>query len=266
MAVPSTEQRRQYAKKRGLVGKTGDEAEGAGRGKLSRGFNRMLGKGSYLQNKGYMKKYVPAATSGAPSAAAIMGRPWGKTVDQDNAIDSLQNTLSKAYGRLAKAVFGSEGFGTAIDKVVGIVNKFAPAIGKIVENIKKSGLGTHEVNQLMLAFRNSMVDAVLEEYQKEQAKLPEDDREPISRDDVAALFATRKEFVEWMKDDLEDVQQGGQQLKNTERVTKAIGELEEKSGKRPDSLKALQNDTLETIRELHKMGLIDEKALFSWLK
>jgi len=259
------EERRKSAKKKGLVGKVGSDTS-KDRSKTSRWFRRLAGKGQYYQNAGYMKQYIPAATTGAPQAKAIMDEPWSKTVDQDNAIDSLTNTLNKAYGKIATALFGTPLMETASDKLVDIAKEYAPVVEDIAKNIKNSGLKADRVNTLILSFRNAMVDSILEEYQKRQQQLPEDEREPISRDDVAALFATRKEMAEWLEDDLKGIQKGKDVLTNTEKITKAIGELEDHSGKNPGSLKSLQNDTLQTIRELHKLGLIDEKKLFNWLK
>ena len=260
------EQRAAEARKRGLKGKIGSDTERLAKNKVTRWFARQVGKGSYYQNPGYMKKYVPAATTGAPNAKYIMDQPWGKTIDREHIIDHAKGTFYKAYGKIANLLFGSTLMNTATDKLVDIASNYVPMVGKIADEIKKSGLNVHKINTLLLAFRNAMVDAILEEYQKEQEKLPEEDREPISKDDIAALFASHEEMMKWMKDDLEGIQKGKDTLTNTERVTKAIGELEDHSGKSPGSLKSLQNDTLQTIRELNKMGLIDEKSLFKWLK
>lgn len=265
--VPRTvEQRIAEAKRRGLKGKIGSDTERLAKNKFTRWAARLVGKGSYYQNKGYMKKYLPAATTGAPSAKYILDQPWGKTVDRDNAIDSISNTLNKTFGKIANALFGSPLMKMATEKIVDLAKDYAPVVQEVANKLQESGLKTHQVNTLILSFRNAVVDAVLEEYQKEQLKLPEEDREPISKDDVAALFATRKEMAEWMKDDLTGIQKGKDVMPNTERITKAIGEMEDHSGKSPGSLKSLQNDTLQTIRELHSLGLIDEKALFNWLK
>lgn len=264
MARPD-DKRRSLAKKMGVKGKVGDDVY-ITTNKIHRGFRKIAGKGNHLQNAGYMKQYLGPATTGAPTALAIMNEPWGKTIDKENSVDRIRNTVMKTYGKIAKALFGSPLMTAATDKLVDIAKDYAPVVEDIAKSIKNGGLEVDRMNTLMFAFRNAMVDSILEEYQKAQEKLPEEDREPISKDDIGALFATRPEFVGWMADDLKGVQEGRNTLTNTEKVTKAIGELEDHSGKQPGSLRSLQNDTLQTIRELHKMGLLNEKSLFKWLK
>lgn len=235
-------------------------------GKAAKWFRAQVGKRTYYQKPGFMGPYVSSAVSDAPTAKMFANASISKPVSKDNALDSLTNTLGKAYGKVVNAIWGKSQFvGGVADKLATIASSYAPFVKGLVEKIKKSGLERHNSNQLILAFRNSLVDAILEDYQKEQEKLPEDDRRPITSADVGDYIMTRKEFADLLLQDVKDADQG-KTMKATEAAVKAIGELEKADGKSPISLKDLQNDTLETIKKLHSLGLMDEQKLFDWLK
>lgn len=236
-----------------------------GKTKVTRFFRKQLGKGNFKQAKGFMKGYLPRATGGSAKVMGIVNIPHNKTIAHEHAIDHLSGTLQKLYGTVSNKVWNSPLFGKAVDPLVSIAGRFVPVISKWVTSLRNSGLKTHEINQLILMFRNSLTDAVLEAYQEEQEKLPEDQRKPITKDDVADLFVSHDDFAKWLKTDIASAEKGTG-LPKTQQVVEAINELEKTSGENPPTLKALQNDTLETIRELHKMGLLDEKGLFKWLK
>lgn len=235
-------------------------------GKAAKWFRSLAGKRTYYQKPGFMGPYVNSAVADAPTAKMFAGAKISKPVSKDNALDSLSNTLGKAYGKIVNAIWGkSKMVGAVADKLATVASSYAPFVKGLVEKIKKSGLEKHNSNQLILAFRNSLVDAILEDYQKEQEKLPEDERRPITASDVGDYIMTRKEFADLLLQDVKDADKG-QTMKATEAAVKAIGELEKKDGKSPASLKDLQNDTLETIKALHSLGLMDEQKLFDWLK
>lgn len=238
-----------------------------GKTKFSRFIRKQTGKGNFLQAEGFMKKYVPGATSRSAIAGQLMSKQssMGKSIAKENAIDHLSGTLQKAYGRIVSKIWGTPLVASSVDKLVSVANKFVPIVGPLVAKIKKSGLDGHQINQLILMFRNSLTDAILEQYQEDQSKLPEDQRQPITKDDIADLFASHDSFAKWFKSDLNSAEAGAG-LPKTEQVLKAVNEMEQASGDAPRTLKELQDDVLETIRELNKLGLLDQSSLFKWLK
>lgn len=225
---------------------------------------KMVGKGNFAQAEGFMKKYVPSGPE-ANMARGILNIPRKKTIAHENALDQLGGTLTKIYGKAANAIWSNPMASKSIDMLVGIANKYVPVLKAFVNKIKSHGLKAHELTELKLLFQNSMADAIMEEYQKEQEKLPEDQQRPITSDDIADLFASHKDFAQWLKSDVDNVDDG-RGLPKTKQVLEAVNQLERRSGDNPASLKALQDDTLETIRKLHSMGLLDSTKLFDWLK
>lgn len=235
-----------------------------GKNKFTRWARKMGGKGNFLQAEGFMKKYIPPGQEAA-MARQILSIPRNKSIAHENAIDQLGGTLTKIFGKASNAIWGNPAGKAATDLLVSVASKFVPALQSLARRIQDKGLKAHELTQLKLLFQNSMADAIMEEYMREQEKLPDDQQRPITSDDIADLFASHKDFANWLKTDVQNVE-GAEKLPKTEQVMRAVNALERRTGENPATLKELQDDTLETIRKLHSMGLLDSSKLFDWLK